>query len=93
MYQELYDRMETAHAKIRQFGWSQRENLNVMYGHARDLWNLLNDELIECRRRGRPTQRYKDLEKKLDRHLDSVEQYIMFGTLLGGNDEKSQSKR
>lgn len=82
MYDELYERMNMAQSKIRELGWEQRESMDVMYKHARDLWSLMNSELVECRRRGKHTPKYQELEQKLDEHLNMIEQYIVFGTLL-----------
>lgn len=82
MDDELYQRLETAHQKIRLLGWEQRESMNIMYKHAQDLWSLLNVELIQCRRTGKITPKYQEIETKLDQQLNTIEQYLVIATLL-----------
>lgn len=59
-----------------------REDMRRMWRPARELWNLLDRELVECRRLNKPTVRYQELEQDLCNRLDLMEQHITFATLL-----------
>lgn len=44
----------------------------------------MSRELIECRKRGRPTLTYEELSIEFNKLADNFEQYAMMATLMGG---------
>lgn len=60
----------------------QRQDLHHMWRYARNLWNLMDQELVQCRRVQKPTIKYKEFEQQLIDALENIEQYLTFATLL-----------
>lgn len=41
-------------------------DLMVVHKNARDIWAKMDNEMIECRRRGRLTARYEQLKREIE---------------------------
>ena len=77
----LKHRIDTAFFQIIELDPLQRRDLQTMWRVARNRWNELDVELINCRRQNRCTPRYRDIETDLLERVDLIEQYITFGLL------------
>ena len=77
----LKHRLDTAFFQIIGFGPAQRMDLQHMWRYAKNLWNLMDQEMIQCRRQHKPTIKYLDLEQQLTEAVDNIEKYITFGML------------
>lgn len=75
----LYNRISDARPIVRRLGDA---NLYKLYANCVQIWAQLDGELVQCRRRGRVTQKYTELATKLDETLVVLEQQLTFGTLL-----------
>lgn len=60
----------------------QRQDLHHMWRHAKNVWNLMDQEMIHCRRVKKPTVKYQELEQQLIEFMETIEQYLTFATLL-----------
>ena len=60
----------------------QRQDLHHMWRNARNLWNLMDQEMVQCRRSRKHTVKYIEFEQKLIDALETIEQYLTFATLL-----------
>ena len=56
--------------------------MHLMFQNCVAGWAKLDGEFVECRRRGRLTQKYTELAQKLDEALVVLEQHLVFGSLL-----------
>jgi hypothetical protein len=80
---ELKHRLDTAFFRIIELTYGeQRKDLQHMWRHARNMFDLMDQELVQCRRVQKYTTQYKDIEKRVIETLDTVEQYLTFATLL-----------
>jgi len=61
----------------------QREDLRRIWRHARELWSLMDIELVNCRRRNKPTPKYQELEAECRETITTLEQYITWAHLSG----------
>ena len=59
-----------------------RSDLFKMYTNCKKLYTQLDIALIECKRRGRITTEYQEIEQKLNESITEFEQWITFATLL-----------
>ena len=75
----LYNRISDARPIVRRLNDA---NLHKLYANCVGIWARLDTEFVECRRRGRVTQNYTELETQLDQTLVVLEQQLTFGTLL-----------
>ena len=77
----LKHRLDVAFFQIIDLAPSQRKDLQHMWRHARNMWNLMDQEMIQCRRQNKPTSKYLEFEQDLIEALDTIESYITFGLL------------
>ena len=77
----LKHRLDTAFFQIIEFGPDQRRDLQHLWRNAKNLWNLMDQEMIQCRRQHKPTVKYLEFEQDLVEALDNIEKYITFGLL------------
>ena len=77
----LKHRLDVAFFQIIEFGPAYRRDLQHMWRHAKNLWNLMDQEMIQCRRQNKPTVKYQEFEQQLIEALETIEQYITFGLL------------
>jgi hypothetical protein len=82
----LKHRLDTIFFQIIEIPPGMREDMRRLWRPARNLWNQLDMELVECRKLNKPTARYQEIEQDLKNRLDIMEQYITFATLLTPND-------
>lgn len=61
---------------------NKRGDLMRMWKHAREIWGNLDKEMVNCRRLGKATAHYAGLESALNESLTTLEQYIMWASLL-----------
>lgn len=59
-----------------------RQDMHHMWRHAKNLWNLMDQEMVQCRRVNKHTVKYQDFERQLADALENIEQYLTFATLL-----------
>ena len=78
----LKHHLDTAFFQIISLEPAQRQDLNHMWRHARNLWNLMDQEMVYCRRQNKPTAKYQELEQKLMDAIETMDQYLTFATLL-----------
>ena len=77
----LKRRLDTTFFQIIDLDAGQRKDLQHMWRNARRIWELMDQEMVYCRRQKKPTPKYQDFEKQLLLSLDTIEQYITFGLL------------
>lgn len=77
----LKHRLDTAFFQIIDLAPDQRRDLQHMWRHAKNLWNLMDQEMVYCRRQHKPTAKYQEFEQSLIEMMDTIEQYITFGLL------------
>lgn len=77
----LKHRLDVAFFQIIDLDPGQRRDLQHMWRHAKNLWNLMDQEMIQCRRQHKPTPKYQEFEQQLMSALDTIESYITFGLL------------
>lgn len=82
----LKHRLDVIFFQIVQLQPALREDMRRMWRPARDLWNILDRELVECRRLNKHTVKYQEVEQDLINRLDIMEQHITFATLLTPGD-------
>ena len=82
----LKQRLDTVFFQIIDIPPGMREDMRRLWRPARELWNELDKELVECRRINKHTIKYKELEQDLLTRLDIMEQYLTFATLLTPGD-------
>ena len=75
----LYNRISDARPIVQRLGDA---NLYKLYANCVQIWAQLDGELVQCRRRGRVTQKYTEIAQQLDETLVVLEQQLTFGTLL-----------
>jgi Zn ribbon nucleic-acid-binding protein len=78
----LKKRLDSVFFQIINLPPNMREDMRRMWRPARELWNNLERELVECRRIGKTTAKYQTIEKDLNERLEIMEQNITFATLL-----------
>lgn len=59
-----------------------KSTLWKFYNNTRLIWVDLDTEMIQCRRRGKLTQKYKDLEAQYAECIKTFEQWTVMATLL-----------
>lgn len=79
---ELNYRLQTAFFQILELKPDHRGDLHHMWRNGKDIWNIMDRELVECRRVKKHTARYLELEQDLIQVLDTIGQYLTFATLL-----------
>ena len=77
----LKHRLDVAFFQIIEFEPTQRRDLQHLWRNAKNLWNLMDQEMIQCRRQHKPTLKYQEFEQELKEALDNIEKYITFGLL------------
>ena len=80
---DLKYRIDQAFFNIIEVRPDMREDLRRMWRHVRDLWNQLDQELVNCRRLNKTTALYSELEIGLRESLENLEGYITWGHLRG----------
>jgi hypothetical protein len=80
---ELKHRLDSAFFRIIELArGEQRRDLQHMWRHARNMFDLMDQELVQCRRTQKYSIRYKEFETQIIESLDTIESYITFATLL-----------
>jgi len=82
----LKHRLDTIFFQIIDIPPNMREDMRRLWRPARDIWNELDREMVECRRLKKTTVKYQELEQDLSTRIDLMEQYITFATLLTPGD-------
>jgi len=59
-----------------------RSQLYKMYTNCRKIHTEMSQELVECRRRKKLTQKYTELETNLNLSISEFEQWTTFANLL-----------
>lgn len=59
-----------------------KSTLWKFYNNTRLIWVELDTEMIQCRRRGKLTQKYTDLEAQYAECIKTFEQWTVMATLL-----------
>ena len=63
-------------------GHDKVQDLKKIWKNCSHTWAEMNAEYVQCRRIGRKTARYQDLEQELQEGLDLLETYLTFASLL-----------
>ena len=80
--QDLIDRAEALYQKITHTkDATVKLDMMRMYKEAQNLIEQLSTEAVTCRRIKRETDRYRELDDKLNQHLDAMEKYLTFGLI------------
>jgi hypothetical protein len=82
---ELKHRLDTSFFQIIEVRLPSRGDIMQIWRTARNQFDLMDRELVQCRRVNKFTPKYKELEKHLLESLDTIEQYLTFATLLTPN--------
>jgi hypothetical protein len=80
---DLKRRLDEAFFGISQMRPDMRDDLRRMWRQAREIWTQMDPEMVNCRRLHKLTPQYQLLETLFVDSLNTVEQYIAWGTLLG----------
>ena len=78
----LKHRLDVAFFQIIGLEINQRKDLQHMWRHARNIWDLMDQEMVQCRRVNKPTVKYQELEQQLTEFMETIDQYLTFATLL-----------
>jgi len=78
----LKHRIDTAFFQIVEMDPIQRRDLQKMWRAARDQWNKLDFELIQCRRQNKLTLKYTELAEEFLEHIHNFEQWLLMATLM-----------
>jgi hypothetical protein len=60
-----------------------QRDLKRMWRVCKDLLTEISKEDVNCRRFGKDTPKKKELVQKLDDSVNTLEQYLVFASLLG----------
>jgi len=77
----LKHRLDTAFFQIIDLDPSQRKDLQHLWRNASNIWNLMDQEMVQCRRQHKPTAKYQEFEQKFIEAIETIERYITFGLL------------
>lgn len=58
-----------------------KSNLWVFYNNCRRVWTKMDNEFVKCRRLGRITEKYNDLEAELCENIVIFEQWTTMAAL------------
>jgi hypothetical protein len=61
-----------------------QRDLKRLWHRCKDIITEISREDVICRRKGRDTVRKLELVAELDEAINTLEQYLVFATLLGG---------
>ena len=82
LHKELKYRLDQMYFQIIELHPNKRGDLKRMWKHAQQLWGDLDKEMVNCRRLHKATAHYTSLEEALNETLTTLEQYIMWASLL-----------
>jgi hypothetical protein len=77
----LKHRLDVTFFQIIELDPVQRKDLQQMWRNARRIWELMDQEMVNCRRIKKATAKYTEFEQQLTESLDTIERYITFGLL------------
>ena len=81
----LKHRLDTSFFQIIEITLPTRGDIMQMWRTARLQFDLMDQELVQCRRANKFTPKYIKQEQILLEILDTIEQHITFATLLTPN--------
>jgi hypothetical protein len=61
--------------------YAVRRDLIALHTNIRAIWAKMDNEMIECRRRGRPTANYKTLSDEITLYLKLMEREVFWQKL------------
>lgn len=69
--------------KILDVSPAKRADLTKIHRKCESIWTEMDKEFINCRRASKLSPKYQELEQDLQESLNTLEQYLVFATLLG----------
>jgi hypothetical protein len=79
------DRIEDLHYKVKNLKDPQsRLDMYTLLNNIKKQQVKISQEMVECRRRQRPTTRYLELEEECKKMLSECEKLLSFALLLHG---------
>lgn len=82
-HQALQAKLDSCLAQIKSIETIKpRSTMFKFYTNCRHAWDLLDREFVECRRRGRVTQKYTELERDFLEQIRSFEQWDIMAKLM-----------
>ena len=79
---EYFKRIDELAAKSRKLPMDACADMLTMCNAVHDIAVELSKEMVDCRRRGRPSARSETLVKRLDDAIVNVEQMLTYAILL-----------
>ena len=80
--QEIENRVNELFFKIIACKQQHQRDLKRMWRACKDLLTEISKEEVTCRRLGKDTPKKLELIEKLNESVNTLEQYLMFATLL-----------
>lgn len=80
--QELENRVNELFFKIIACKPQHQRDLRRMWRVSKDIITEISKEDVQCRRLGKDTPKKLELQQKLEESVNTLEQYLMFATLL-----------
>jgi hypothetical protein len=80
--QEIENRVNELFFKIIACKQEHQRDLKRMWRGCKDLLTEISKEDVTCRRLGKDTPKKLELIEKLNESVNTLEQYLMFATLL-----------
>ena len=82
---ELKHRLDVTFFQIIELRIPSRRDIMQIWRNARLQFDLMDQELVQCRRANKFSPKYTELEKHLLESLEIIEQHLTFATLLTPN--------
>ena len=80
-WQEFSDRLDQTHSQALKLKFGVKE-LWTMYRNVQTLLRLASIEMVECRRRKKPTTKYVETMQQAEEALKNFENHVILATLM-----------
>ena len=80
-WQEFSDRLDQAHSQALKLKFGVKE-LWTMYRNVQSQLKLASMEMVECRRRKKPTDKYMETMQQAEEALKNFEAHVILATLM-----------
>jgi hypothetical protein len=81
IWQDFSDRLDQAHAQALKLQFGVKE-LWIMYRAVQSLLRQASIEMVECRRRKKPTDKYMKIMQQAEEALKNFESHVILATLM-----------
>jgi len=81
IWQDFSDRLDQAHTQALKLHFGVKE-LWTMYRAVQSLLRLASIEMVECRRRKKPTGKYVEIMRQAEEALKNFESHVILATLM-----------